>query len=352
MAHLIFLTTTPANVAAGSGTWVGISVLRDAVTALGHQVTLLAPPPETRESSLSRIVLNLRARRIVRRVKADVLVGFDLDGVFVRRRELFHVAAIKGVLADEAMYEHGRSRMALKIQSRLEAAHVHRADRVITTSKYSADRIALLYGLEREKILVVPEAIDLNRWQRSLLEVSSEGGPPRILCVAHLYPRKRVGILFRAFARLEMDAELRIVGVGPEKSNLEKLAITLGIADRARFLGHRSFHDLVQEYRNATIFALPTSQEGFGIVFLEAMAASLPIVAGRAGAVPEIVQDGVNGLLINPDDHAELARALTRLLADRDLRAAMASAGRARVTRYDAPIVARQFLENIGIRDS
>jgi len=320
-------------------------VLRDAVLALGHQVTLIAPPPGERESTVSRIAFNWRARQSVRRTKADVLVGFDLDGVFVRRRALFHVAAIKGVLADEARFEHGRSRVALTVQSWLEAQHVRRANRVITTSHYSSERIARFYGLNRDQISIVPEAIDFGRWQQAILNAPLQEERPRILCVAHLYPRKRVDTLLRAFARLKMDVELRIVGIGPEKPRLENLALALGTHGRVRFLGQVPFNELVAEYRNATVFALPTSQEGFGIVFLEAMASSLPIIAGEGGAVPEVVEAGVSGLLVEPDDDAGVSDALTRVLTDRDLRVSLSQAGLARVRRYDAPIVARQFLE-------
>jgi len=146
-----------------------------------------------------------------------------------------------------------------------------------------------------------------------------------------------------------MDVELRIVGVGTEKPHLEKLAAALGTHGRVRFLGQVPFNELVAEYRNATVFALPTSQEGFGIVFLEAMASSLPIIAGDAGAVPEVVEAGVSALLVKPDDDAGLSDALTRVLNDRDLRVALAKAGLARVRRYDSPIVARQFLGAIGL---
>src|SRR4029077_13214703 len=113
----------------------------------------------------------------------------------------------------------------------------------------------------------------------------------------------------------------------------------LAIADRVHFLGQLSFKALVTEYRNATVFALPTSQEGFGIVFLEAMASSLPIVAGRAAAVPEVVNEGVNGFLVDPDDPKTLALTLARLLEKPETRLAMGSAGFARVCQYDSPIV-------------
>jgi glycosyltransferase involved in cell wall biosynthesis len=115
--------------------------------------------------------------------------------------------------------------------------------------------------------------------------------------------------------------------------------------DRVQFLGQISFKALIAEYRNASVFALPTSQEGFGIVFLEAMAASLPIVAGNAAAVPEVVRDGVTGILIRPDDREAIARAIQKLLDEPETRTAMGAAGCVEVRRYDAPIVARQFLD-------
>ncbi|HEX3069861.1 MAG TPA: hypothetical protein VHX14_14930, partial [Thermoanaerobaculia bacterium] len=112
MAHLIFLTGTPASISEGSGTWVGISVLRQAILALGHEVTLLNA---THHGVLARIAFNLRARFRLKKINADVLVGFDLDGVFVRKGSFLHVAAIKGVVADEASHEHGLSRLELAV---------------------------------------------------------------------------------------------------------------------------------------------------------------------------------------------------------------------------------------------
>jgi len=340
MARLIFVTGTCSTVAEGSGTWVGISVLRDAIVALGHEVTIISRP-----STVSRLGFNIRIRKELRSIQADAIVGFDLDGVFAPRGDVLHVAAIKGVLADEARHERGINRIALAIQARLERRHVRRADRVITTSAYSAGRIAKFYGVDREKIAIVPELIDLDTWQRALAEAPREEGPPRILTVAHLYPRKGVDTLLRAFANLATNATLRIVGTGPERNRLEHLARTLAITDRVHFLGHLPFAALVAEYRNATIFALPTEQEGFGIVFLEAMASGLPIIATRVAAVPEVVADG---LLVDPGDEPALTESIERLLGDVNLRANLGNAGRERVKQFAADVVAQQFLDAIG----
>ena len=206
--------------------------------------------------------------------------------------------------------------------------------------------------MTREKIFVVPEPIDLASWRRGLAEATLIDGPPRILCVAHLYPRKGIDTLLRAFAPLRGRAFLRVVGVGPERSRLEQLAHDLAIAERVHFLGHLPFPALTAEYRNASIFALPSAQEGFGIVFLEAMASSLPVVAGRAGAIPEVVTEGVTALLVDPEDEAGLTKSLERLLDDPAQRKTMGAAGLVRVQRYDAPVVAQGFLEAVGIASS
>lgn len=345
MARLIFVTGTSSSVAEGSGTSVSVSGLRHALTALGHEVELITPT-DGRTTTLSRIAFNIRIRKQLRSIRADAIIGFDLDGVFAPRGRPLHVAAIKGVLADEAKHERGIARVALMIQSWLEARHVRRADRVITSSAYSADRIAALYGLDRARIAVVPELIDLEVWDRALAAAPREAGPPRILTVAHLYPRKGVDTLLRAFAAVSDDAVLRIVGTGPERERLEQLAHTLGLADRVHFLGHLPFSALVTEYRNADIFALPTEQEGFGIVFLEAMASSLPIIATRVAAVPEVVSDG---LLVDPGDESALVHAIETLLNDAALRERLGGAGRVHVARFAAAVVARQFLAAIGV---
>jgi glycosyltransferase involved in cell wall biosynthesis len=347
MARLIFVTGTSASVAEGSGTWVAISVLRDAIVALGHEVVILAPNA-IHTTTRSRILFNIRIRKQLRSTRADAIIGFDLDGVFAPRGCL-HIAAIKGVLADEAKHERGMERLALMIQAWLEARHVRRADRVITTSAYSADRIASFYGVARERIAIVPELIDLDAWDRALADAPREEGPPRILAVAHLYSRKGVDTLLRAFASVPAEAHLRIVGTGPERERLKELSHTLGIADRVHFLGHLPFIALVAEYRNATLFALPTEQEGFGIVFLEAMASSLPIVATCVAAVPEVVSDGVTALLANPGNESTIAELLETLLNDAALRQRLGDAGRAHVARFAAPVVARQFLAAIGV---
>jgi glycosyltransferase involved in cell wall biosynthesis len=353
VARLVFFTGTPAGVPDGSGTYVGISVLRDALTALGHRVETVAPAPGRGAVSLpGRVLFNLRARRAARRLQpgTELFVEFDLDGFLAAPRGVRRVAAIKGVLADEARFERGLARVRLTIESLLEGFHVRGVDRVLATSAHSAACISESYRVPAQRISVVPEPIDLDRWRRALNAAPERTREGRtVLCVAHLYPRKDVGTLLAAMSLLPKETVVRVVGTGPELERLRRQADDLALGGRAEFLGHVPFDRLAAEYRRADVFCLPSRQEGFGIVFLEAMAAGLPIVAARAAAVPEVVLDGVCGILVPPGNPEALAGALNRLLSSAVERHRMGEAGHRRVSIYDAPLVAARFLEAVGL---
>jgi glycosyltransferase involved in cell wall biosynthesis len=201
------------------------------------------------------------------------------------------------------------------------------------------------------KVVVVPELIDLRGWGadenvNSVLEVD----PPAVLTVAHMYPRKNVAVLLRAYARLRAEGigfQGWIVGDGPCRRDWERLRDSLGLQRQVEFLGTVSRRELADRYRRAAIFCLPSRQEGFGIVFLEAMAYARPIVAARAAAVPETVTDGEVGILVDANDPDAFARNLATLLLDRNVRRRLGEAGRRRVERYRADRVAALFLETV-----
>ncbi|NUN48048.1 MAG: glycosyltransferase family 4 protein [Candidatus Brocadiae bacterium] len=344
-----FLTSTPTNLRDGSGTWSGIRTLADALVALGHSVELVAPRIVPGDYTAQRLAFN--AALAARDWRAfDVSVGFDMDGYLLPRTAgPRHVASIKGVIADEMRFESGDTRAGMERQAACEAEHLRRADRVITTSRYSADRLRALYG-HAGPVGVVPELLDVGRWPARL-----DAAPPaprerrnRILCVCRLYPRKRVARLLEAAALLR-DAgpalEVRIVGDGPEDDALTALHAQLRLEGTVTRLGFLPPDALAAEYRACDVFCLPSIQEGFGIVLLEAMAAGRPIVACRAAAVPEAAP---HALLVEPDSAPALAAGLAELLADRPRADRMAREGRDAVRAFDAPVVARRFLEAIG----
>ncbi|SPE35026.1 Glycosyl transferase, group 1 [Candidatus Sulfopaludibacter sp. SbA3] len=335
-----FLTSTPLDIHRGSGTYVGMHVLAHALESQGHTVEFATPRRKLPVYTLQRLLFN---RSLQPSSAFDLTVGFDMDGYRIAGGAS-HVAALKGVIADEALFESGITRRTMAVQAHCERLHVHRAARVLATSRYSAERARQLYGLAGLPA-VVPELIDLTEWRR-LLELHP-ARPQRftVLFAGRHYRRKRVNVLLGASALLRArlpQLEVRIVGSGPCTRELQNLARELHLAGTVTWLGDVSRGDLAAEYNRADIFCLPSVQEGFGIVLLEAMAAGKPIVAARAAAIPEVVP---HGILVEPDSAAALATGIEELYETTERRAALGRTGALWVEQFDAPRVARLFLQ-------
>jgi colanic acid/amylovoran biosynthesis glycosyltransferase len=160
---------------------------------------------------------------------------------------------------------------------------------------------------------------------------------PYILCVGRHAAVKGIDVLLRAFSGLvkkHRELSLLQVGGGPLTGTLQTLAHTLGIAARVRFLGAQPHDTIVELMRGARVFALPSQEtengesEGLGIVFNEASACGVPIVATRHGGIPEAVRDGETGFLVPERDDAALAEKLDMLLSDTALARRMGRRGR------------------------
>ena len=342
-----FFTSTPLSVEEGSGTYVGISTLAEALRKLGVTVEIVAPLRLRPTTTLGRILFN-EALRFRQLDEFHITVGFDLDGYRLAGTGTPHVASIKGVIADEMLLEKGLTRASMALQARYEALHVRRADRIITTSRYSAQRIEQFYR-PGKPVAIVPELIDLNRWRDLFSRAAADrrSGKFVVLSVCRLYPRKRVDLLLAAASRLRLripGLEVRIAGDGPERAALENQWRSLKLGDAVRWLGYLGTEALAHEYRNADVFCLPSVQEGFGIVLLEAMAAGTPVVAARAAAVPEVVP---HGMLVEPGSAEDLAAAIETLHDNPGLQASLAAQGASWVQNFDAPRVARRFLSEV-----
>lgn len=175
-----------------------------------------------------------------------------------------------------------------------------------------------------------------------------------LLTVSRLVPRKGIDTALRAFAQLAAelpDVGYIIVGEGPDKVRLQKLAGELGIADRVGFVpGADSVADF---YYACEAFVMPNrtmpdgEREGYGIVFLEAALAGKPSIAGRSGGAPDAVEDGVTGLVVDPDNPAATAEAMRRLLNDPGLARRMGEAGQQRALAIASPAAFREKLERV-----
>ena len=257
------------------------------------------------------------------------------------------------VLAYGNDFEAAQGKWHSRIFNRLLAG----ASPLVTISGANARRLQEL-GLPTPEI-VLPAA-DPSRFTPS---PATRPGPPVLLTVARLVSRKGIDTVLRALPpllELTPSLEYWIVGIGPARPALEKLAHDLQIVGAVRFLSQEgaptSDSELPEIYRRASIFVLPAreefhtaesarSVEGFGIVYLEASASGLPVVGARSRGASEAVRNGETGLLVPPDDPAALTQALARLLGDDDLRQRLGRDGRRWVERdMNWDRVGRQFI--------
>lgn len=202
----------------------------------------------------------------------------------------------------------------------LVALVLNEADRVIAVSDFLR-REALAIGGSEKKARVIYGGVSTRE------AIQGEGGDrgKRVLFIGALVRQKGVDTLIRAFKKVMErygDAELVIVGDGAERKGLERLCRELGV--KARFKGY--VDDTGEALRKSAVLVLPSREEGFGLVLLEAMASGVPVVAARVGGIPEIVNEE-NGLLVKSGDPEALAEAISRVLEDRELRERLVEKG-------------------------
>ena len=187
---------------------------------------------------------------------------------------------------------------------------------------------------------------------RALPARSKTGRTARVMiCVGRLSPEKGHAGLLQAFASLERarDVQLFLVGDGPSRSELERLAREHLISERVHFLGSMSEAATLAEIADADLLALPSFLEGLPLVLMEAMALGVPVVAPRVAGIPELVDDGRNGLLFTPSNWGELADRLSRLLDDPALCARLAARARKTVSsEFDIRLAAAKLSQLFG----
>jgi phosphatidylinositol alpha-1,6-mannosyltransferase len=262
-----------------------------------------------------------------------------------------HVLRRLGKLRRVAIAAHGRELLlepwagvgaAQRGYDRVRRRELTSADCVLAGSRYTAE-LARTLGALPERVRVTRYGTDPARFRpedatslRARLEL---GTRPVLLTIARLVPRKGIDSVLRALAevrRVVPDVVYVIAGDGPDRARLDELVRSSGLEGSVRFAGVVPDGELALWYSLGDVFVMPSRSdppdvEGFGIVFLEAQACERPVVAARAGGVPDAVADGISGVLVEPGDEPGLARALVDLLSDPARRAELGRRGRERV---------------------
>jgi hypothetical protein len=219
---------------------------------------------------------------------------------------------------------------------------LRRAAIAFAPSKFSARAVERAAGMRQGSVRVVPHGLSPE-----FVACDQDARDETVVTVARLDPSngyKGIDVLVRAWPSVLAEvpqARLIVVGDGQARAAMESLAASLGLSASVHFAGRLSDPELAGVMARARVFALPSltsvgqnpAGEGFGLVFVEAGAAGLPVVAGRGGATEEVVLDGVSGLLVDPQDVPEVAGAIGRLLVDPALARRLGSEGQLRAKR-------------------
>lgn len=211
-------------------------------------------------------------------------------------------------------------------------------DAIVVVSSFTAKAVTELYGINRDKITCITNGVDLEMFQHHAKPSKRPASMPSgrfVFSCGRLVARKGFDKLVEAWPTITKkcpDVTLCIGGEGPLRQQLEDRINELQIQDNVKMLGRIASDELPEFYRHANIFASPNrtmpdgDTEGFGLVFLEAAAVGTPSVGGNAGGVPDAIQDGVTGILVDGSNKADIADALIKLLSDETLLKTMSEA--------------------------
>lgn len=290
--------------------------------------------------ALTRHATGLRGRvyMLFYFVEAMLLAG----SLHRRGAQLLHVhhantAAIVGMLAVRylgipfSFTAHGSD---ILLENHLLEEKLDQARFVVTVSDYNRTHLEDFHGDRLPRVEVVRTGVDLDRFKAPALRL--ERAMPRILSVGRLHEVKGFTHLVTALARVRemgLDFECALVGEGPDREAIGFRIHELGLEEHLHLAGAVGPEAMPPVYAGADIFVLPSLSEGLPVVLMEAMASGLPVVATRITGVPELVEDGVSGLLVPPAESEALAQALARLLSNPETRREMGRAGRRRVER-------------------
>jgi len=238
-----------------------------------------------------------------------------------------------------------------QIYKLITSSALKRAEKILTVSHFSKEQIIKLTKADREKIKVIYESAD--PLQKGFLEKNKELELLKdslcLLYVGNAFPHKNLNRLLQAFKIVYSSADLpklSLVLVGamdPFFKKLQKLASRIGLSNNVIFTGKISDPELAWLYQNALAYVFPSLIEGFGLPGLEAMSYGLPVVSSNRGPLPEIYGEAV--LYFNPEDIVEMAKKISQIIQDSNLRKELSLKGAEQIKKYSWQKMAKETLE-------
>lgn len=209
---------------------------------------------------------------------------------------------------------------------------------------------AIECGASPDRVCVIPNGIDLEHISslRKSAAIRKKSSALRLLYVGRLSPEKGVDILLRSLADIrQCSIHLQVIGDGPEKKFLQNLASELEIVDQIEFMGHVSEAVLWESYNSSDIAIIPSYADALPLVSLEAQAFGLPVIASNIGGLPDVIENGVNGVLVPAGDVNALSAVIKSMHDDPEMRQRMSMSSLDKVTRFDWQHVLNSFANKV-----
>lgn len=253
--------------------------------------------------------------KLLKERKYDIIhVHLFPADVFAAIASLFLPRNIKWIFSEHGAHNRRRT---LKIFKILDNFTYSRYSKIVCVSKQVELVLLNWIPSNKGKTKVIPNAVPIPKFLNPCSVKTYD-----ILFVGRLTKQKSVEILLKAINILKnkysKNLKIAIVGDGELKENLNNLTVELGVNREVKFLGVRK--DVKELMVSSKIFVLPSQWEGFGLVIIEAMSNMLPVIATNVGGIPELIEDGKDGILIPPENPKALARAVNSLLENKELR--------------------------------
>lgn len=260
---------------------------------------------------------------------------------------------------------HGRrSGIKLSLYNLLNTYLIRKADRTVAVSKEISKKMRRA-KMDPNKICLIENGVNLDRFQKNIdfgsikESLGIKKGVPVVGTVGALTKEKGHMILLNAARKVNRifpQAIFLFVGDGRERLKLENVAYKLGIADKVIFAGMRK--DVPEILSVLDVFVLPSFYEGLPMALLEAQTAKIPVIATRVGAIPDVVEDGVTGILVPPKDPQSIAEAMITILSDNQFASRIAQSGFERVRDNFSSIkmagkylsIYKELIEGIGVK--
>lgn len=207
-----------------------------------------------------------------------------------------------------------------RVSSFLAKIVFRKATYITVVSNFLKEKLVSELNFPKEKVLVIP--MPVNTEKIKAFPVEQGKSVKIILCVARYTRQKKLDVLLEALSLLKdwnIDFQAILIGEGPEKDELVKLIKALSLEEKIKLVGLISQEELNKYYNLSDVVVLPSVDEGFGLVLVEAGLCKKPVVGARSGGITDIIEDGVTGFLVPPEDKLALAQAVKKVLSDNEL---------------------------------